>query len=167
PHQLELAMHVNAGEDVFCVAGTNMGKTLVLQSGPIAAQARGEKGIALMIVPTKVLVEQQADVASRRGLRARAINQDTVRNARLVGRDLFKELEHGDDIRMAVMTPSMLNESDMKTLLRRPQFINSVRWLSIDEAHLVGQEGIFKSGYLSLLNMRVRLNSSVVWVAAT
>ncbi|KAK7021543.1 hypothetical protein R3P38DRAFT_2533465 [Favolaschia claudopus] len=104
PHQLEMSMHINAGEDVFCVAGTSMGKTLVLQSGPIAAQARGEKGIALMIVPTKILVEQQADVASRRGLRALAINQDTVRNARLAGRDLFKELDAGDDIRMGVMS---------------------------------------------------------------
>ncbi|KAK7059355.1 P-loop containing nucleoside triphosphate hydrolase protein [Favolaschia claudopus] len=167
PHQLELAMHINAGEDVFCVAGTSMGKTLALQSGPIAAQARGEKGIALMIVPTKVLVEQQADVASRRGLRALAINQDTVRNTRLTGRDLFKELEAGDDIRIAVMTPAMLNEADMKALLRRPSFINSVRWLSIDEAHLVGHDGIFQSGYISLLNMRVRLNSSVIWAAAT
>ncbi|KAK7058204.1 P-loop containing nucleoside triphosphate hydrolase protein, partial [Favolaschia claudopus] len=167
PHQLELAMHINAGKDVVCVAGTSKGKTLVLQSGPIAAQARGEKGIALMIVPTKVLVEQQADVASRRGLRALAINQDTVRDARLAGRDLFKELGAGDDVRMAIMTPSMLNETDMKSLLHRPQFVNSVRWLSIDEAHLVVQEGIFKNGYASLLNLRVRLNSSVVWVAAT
>ncbi|KAJ6553781.1 hypothetical protein DFH09DRAFT_1085532 [Mycena vulgaris] len=52
-------MDINAGIDVFCVIATGMGKTVVLQSEAIAAQARGEKGIALMIVPTKVLVEQQ------------------------------------------------------------------------------------------------------------
>jgi superfamily II DNA or RNA helicase len=36
-----------------------MGKTIVLQAGAIAADARGECGICLIIVPTKVLVEQQ------------------------------------------------------------------------------------------------------------
>ncbi|KAK7015984.1 hypothetical protein R3P38DRAFT_2415677, partial [Favolaschia claudopus] len=66
--------------------------------------------------------------ASRRRLHALAINQDTVRNTRLTGRDLFKELEAGEDVRIAVMTPAMLNEADMKALLRCPSFINSVRW---------------------------------------
>ncbi|KAK6974421.1 hypothetical protein R3P38DRAFT_3239504 [Favolaschia claudopus] len=63
-------------------------------------------------------IQTQADVASRRGLHALAINQDTVRNTRLTGRDLFKELEAGEDVRIAVMTPAMLNEADMKALLR-------------------------------------------------
>ncbi|KAJ6544426.1 P-loop containing nucleoside triphosphate hydrolase protein [Mycena capillaripes] len=160
-------MHINQGTEVFCVAGTGMGKTLILQAGPMAAEARGEKGIALMIVPTKVLVEQQADVASRRGLRALAINQDTVRDAKLSGRDLFKELAEGDDVRMGVMTPQMLMETEMKGLLRKADFVNLVRGVSIDEAQLVGQDGVFKSGYVSLLNMRVRLNNSTVWVGAT
>ncbi|KAK7002047.1 hypothetical protein R3P38DRAFT_2557363, partial [Favolaschia claudopus] len=87
-------------KNVFCVIATGMGKTVVLMAGAMAASARSEKGIALLIVPTKVLVEQQAEVASRRGLRVLAINQDTVRDARLVGRDLFKELAEGDDVRM-------------------------------------------------------------------
>ncbi|KAJ7689946.1 P-loop containing nucleoside triphosphate hydrolase protein, partial [Mycena rosella] len=129
PFQLELSIDVNDGIDVFCVIATGMGKTVILQSGAIAAHARGEKGIALIIVPTKVLVEQQADVASRRGLRALAINQDTVRDARLAACDLFKKLEKGEDVRMAVMTPSMLVGHEMKALLRKPAFIDLVRWM--------------------------------------
>ncbi|KAJ6481318.1 P-loop containing nucleoside triphosphate hydrolase protein [Mycena vitilis] len=167
PHQLELAMHINRGKEVFCVSGTGTGKTVIFQAGPIAAQARGEKGIALMIVPTKVLVEQQADVASSRGLRGLAINQDTVRDARLAGRDLFKELAEGDDVRMGVMTPHMLMEADMRALLRKPEFTNLVRWFPIDEVHLVEQDGVFKAGYSSLVNMRVRLPSSTIWIAGT
>ncbi|KAJ7120127.1 hypothetical protein C8R44DRAFT_736977 [Mycena epipterygia] len=45
PYQLELLMDVNRGTDFFCFIATGMGKTVVLQSGAIATQARGEKGI--------------------------------------------------------------------------------------------------------------------------
>ncbi|KAJ7861781.1 hypothetical protein B0H14DRAFT_3445032 [Mycena olivaceomarginata] len=64
PHQLDLAMENNQKNDVLCVVATGMGKTVILQAGPIAADARGETGIGLIIVPTKVLVEQQGEVAT-------------------------------------------------------------------------------------------------------
>ncbi|KAJ7762181.1 hypothetical protein B0H16DRAFT_1455800 [Mycena metata] len=59
PFQLDLGMEVVRGKDVWCVIATGMGKTVLLQAGAIAADARGERGICLIIVPTKVLVEQQ------------------------------------------------------------------------------------------------------------
>ncbi|KAJ7307865.1 P-loop containing nucleoside triphosphate hydrolase protein, partial [Mycena albidolilacea] len=166
PYQLELSLDIDNGKHVFCVIATGMGKTLVLMAGAIAASARGERGIALFIVPTKTLVEQQV-LASRRGLRALAINQDTVRDARLAGRDLFKELANGDDVRMGVMTPKMLFEADMTALLRSDAFVDSVRWVSIDEAQLVRQEGVFQAGYKSLLFLHVRLNRSTTYALAT
>ncbi|KAJ7254124.1 hypothetical protein C8J57DRAFT_1658198 [Mycena rebaudengoi] len=103
----------------------------------------------------------QAEVAERRGLRVLAINHDTLRAAdqETPRRDLFKELVKGDDVRMAVMTPKMLVGPQMTTLLRTPEFLDLVRWMSVDE---VGQEGIFLSGYKSLVNLRMRLNSSMV-----
>ncbi|KAF7291508.1 Nucleoside triphosphate hydrolase protein [Mycena kentingensis (nom. inval.)] len=168
PHQLELSMHLIEGKDVFSVSATGTGKTVVLQAPAIAAQARGESGIALMIVPTKVLVEQQADAASKRGLNAFAINQDTVREAQMLKRDLFDELLRSAGVRVAVMTPSMLRSTEMQELLRKPAFKDAVRWLPIDEAHLVAQEdSVFYSGYLSLAHLRVRLHTTVVWSAAT
>ncbi|KAJ7228044.1 hypothetical protein C8J57DRAFT_1534620 [Mycena rebaudengoi] len=91
--------------DIYFVIATGMGNTMVLQAGAILADARGEKGIALLIVPTKVLVGQQAEVSGRRGLRALAINHDTpVRAAdqETPRRDLFKELVKRDDVRRAV-----------------------------------------------------------------
>ncbi|KAJ7195397.1 P-loop containing nucleoside triphosphate hydrolase protein [Mycena rebaudengoi] len=169
PYQLELSKAIDGGSDVFVVIATGMGKTVVLQAGAILADARGEKGVAFLIVPTKVLVEQQADVASRRGLRALAINHDTLRKAaiQVPRRDLFKELCSGDDVRMAVMTPKMLFGPEMTALLKTPEFVNLVRWMSIDEAQLVQQEGIFQAGYKSLPTLRMRLNSSTIWCAAT
>ncbi|KAJ7314641.1 hypothetical protein DFH08DRAFT_821302 [Mycena albidolilacea] len=126
PYQLELGLKIDNKQDVVCVNATGTGKTVVLMAGAIAADARREKGITLLIVPTKILVEQQcvprAEVASRRGLRALAINQDTVRDATLAERDLFKELAERDDVRMGVMTPKMLLEKDMTVLLRKPAF---------------------------------------------
>lgn len=57
-HQLDHGMDVVGGKDVFLVIATGQGKTMVLLSGLIAAQARKEKGIAFMVVPTKALAQQ-------------------------------------------------------------------------------------------------------------
>ncbi|KAJ6549418.1 P-loop containing nucleoside triphosphate hydrolase protein [Mycena vulgaris] len=168
PFQLELSMKINQKNDIYCVIATGMGKTVILQAGAIAASARGETGICLIIVPTKVLVEQQAEVASARGLRALAINEDTVREAALENRDLWLELMRGSDVRVAIMTPQMVKGKHMQQLLNSPAFVALVRWVSIDEAQLVNQQdGVFAAGYLSLSSLRVKLNDSTVWVAAT
>ncbi|KAJ7874113.1 P-loop containing nucleoside triphosphate hydrolase protein [Mycena leptocephala] len=168
PFQLDLGMEIVRGKDVWCIIATGMGKTVVLQTGAIAADARGECGICLIIVPTKVLVEQQAEVAAARGLRALAINEDTVREAALVKRDLWLELTRGDDVRVAIMTPQMVQGRRMQELLNSPAFVDLVRWVSIDEAGLVGQkEGVFAAPYLRLSMLRVKLNDSTVWVAVT
>jgi len=90
-----------------------------------------------MIVPTKVLAEQQARVASSTGIRALAINEDTVREAQSQSRDLFAEILSGSDIRLAVMSPQMLRSTRMLKLLQSPSFLVLVRWFLVDEAHLV------------------------------
>lgn len=56
--QLRHAVDIVDGKDVFLVIAPGLGKSLVLLSGLIAAQARGEKGIAFLIVPTKALAQQ-------------------------------------------------------------------------------------------------------------
>ncbi|KAJ7843532.1 hypothetical protein B0H14DRAFT_3456092 [Mycena olivaceomarginata] len=78
---LDSLLHLNDGQDVFLVIAPGFGKSVVLFAPLIAAQARGERGIAFMIVPTKVLAEQQAEVGRKYGLRAVAINEDSVREA--------------------------------------------------------------------------------------
>lgn len=61
-HQIVHGMDLNSGSDLFLVIATGQGKTLVLHTPLIAAQARKEAGIGILIVPTKVLVEQQVSV---------------------------------------------------------------------------------------------------------
>jgi superfamily II DNA/RNA helicase len=46
PFQLEPAMNLNAGKDLFLVIATGMGKTTALHTPLLAAQACCEKGIA-------------------------------------------------------------------------------------------------------------------------
>ncbi|KAK6966698.1 P-loop containing nucleoside triphosphate hydrolase protein [Favolaschia claudopus] len=168
PFQLDLGMHAIEGKDVFCVCATAQGKTMVLQAGAIAADARGEKGICLIIVPTKVLVEQQSEVASDRGLRTLAINEDTVREAALIKRDLWRELNSGTDVRVAIMTPQMVRGKRMQQLLNSSAFAALIRWVSVDEAHLVDQRGgVFSAPYAGLSILRVKLPSTATWIAVT
>ncbi|KAJ7245531.1 P-loop containing nucleoside triphosphate hydrolase protein [Mycena rebaudengoi] len=168
PHQIDLSMAVNEGKDVFCVVATGMGKTVILQAGALAAHARGENAIALIIVPTKVLVEQQADVATARGLRALAINEDTVRDAAHEKRDLWAELVRGDDVRVAIMTPQMALGRKMQQLLNSPAFVALIRWVSVDEAGLIDQKNsVFAPHYLRLSILRVKLLTSTQWTAVT
>ncbi|KAF8174654.1 hypothetical protein K438DRAFT_1609121, partial [Mycena galopus ATCC 62051] len=168
PFQLDLSVHINTGKDIFCVCVTGAGKTVLLQAGTIVAAARGETGICLIIIPTKVLVEQQAEVASEWGLRALPINKDTIWEAALVKCSLWQELSSGDNVRIVIMTPQMVQGTRMQQLLSLPIFAASVRWVSIDEAHLIDQQdGVFVGPYLGLFLLQVKLPSTAMWMAVT
>ena len=57
--QLKHATDLVEGKDLFLVISPGMGKTLVIHAPLLVAHHRGETGIALIIVPTKLLAEQQ------------------------------------------------------------------------------------------------------------
>ncbi|KAJ6614662.1 hypothetical protein B0H10DRAFT_2044250, partial [Mycena sp. CBHHK59/15] len=59
PHQLAHSKDLNDGRDMVLVLATGLGKTLILHAPLIAAQEGQEWGIAFLIVPAKVLAEQQ------------------------------------------------------------------------------------------------------------
>ncbi|KAJ7903734.1 hypothetical protein B0H14DRAFT_2294157, partial [Mycena olivaceomarginata] len=118
------------GRDLFLVIATGLGKSTVLFAPLIAAQARQERGIASMIVPTKVLAEQQAEVGRKFGLRTIAINEDSVREAHIrEERDLFAEFAGGNGISVGVMSPQMLQGRRVGKLLDNPKFRVLVRWM--------------------------------------
>ncbi|KAJ7840469.1 P-loop containing nucleoside triphosphate hydrolase protein [Mycena leptocephala] len=156
PHQID------HGKDL------NEGKRIVLFAPLIAAQARGERGIAFMIVPTKVLAEQQV-LGRKYGLRTTAINEDSVREAATrEERDLFAEFAGGDGISVGVMSPQMLQGPRMGKLLNNPKTKSLVRWMLIDEAHVLDEEsGTFREPYRGILHIRPRLPSSTVWAGVT
>ncbi|KAJ7841023.1 hypothetical protein B0H13DRAFT_1462312, partial [Mycena leptocephala] len=117
------------GRDLFLVIATGFGKSIVLFAPLIAAQARQERGVASMIVPTKVLVEQLAEVGRKYGLRSIAIHEDSVREAHIrEGRDLFAEFAGGTGISVGVMS-QMLQGRRVEKLLDDPKFRPLVRWM--------------------------------------
>ncbi|KAK7025402.1 hypothetical protein VNI00_016039 [Paramarasmius palmivorus] len=170
PFQLKHAKDLIDGRDLLLVIATGQGKTLVLMSPLIAAKARKEKAVGILVVPTKQLVKQQTASARKYGIRALALTEDTVRNAALESprRDLFVELATGEDVRLAVMTPQMLFGTRMKKLLDEPKFKTLIRWMLIDEADLAEEkEGPFGGPYRALSAMRHTLPSRTVWAAVT
>ncbi|KZT06734.1 uncharacterized protein LAESUDRAFT_653151, partial [Laetiporus sulphureus 93-53] len=93
------------------------GKTTVFWAPLLAAQALGERGVTLYIVPTKLLSIQQSESARRVGLRAIALNEDTVRDAYYDKCDLYDELQSGEDVRITFLSPQMLAGERMMKLL--------------------------------------------------
>ncbi|KAH9942868.1 P-loop containing nucleoside triphosphate hydrolase protein [Amylocystis lapponica] len=169
-YQLDHGMDLIAGRDVFLVMAPGMGKTTLLHAPLLAAQARGEKGIGIVVVPTKLLGEQQAETACSRGLRALAINQDTVRKASRAKpkRDLFQELASGDDVRLGIMSPQMLQSDRLEKILSNPKTKRLIRWFLIDEVHLLLATGTqWITAYASVKYMRPCLSSSTIWGAIT
>ncbi|KZT06052.1 uncharacterized protein LAESUDRAFT_632291, partial [Laetiporus sulphureus 93-53] len=126
--QIKHGLDIIEGREVFLVIAPGQGKTTVFWAPLLAAQAFGERGVALYIVPTKLLSIQQSESARRVGLRAIALNEDTVRDAYYDKRDLYDELQNGEDVRIAFLSPQMLAGERMMKLLRISGFKDLIRW---------------------------------------
>ncbi|KAF5319778.1 hypothetical protein D9611_012842 [Ephemerocybe angulata] len=167
PFQLQHALDLRNGRDVFLTIATGQGKTVVLLSPLVAAKEKSEKGIGIAIVPTKALAQQLEKTASSVGLGAVAVTEDTIREAEALGVDLFKVLSV-DGLRLAIMSPQMLRGERFNAWIRSTRIRESIRWMLIDEAHLVLEESSpFRTPYTNIALMRSRLPSSTVWCAVT
>lgn len=97
-----------------------------------------------------------------------AINEDTVHDAYYEGRNLLQELVKATGIRVAIMSPQMLQSGAMNSLIDVSEFRALVRWFLIDEIHLADEEsGDWKMAYLPLKYMRQRLRPSTIWAGFT
>ncbi|KAL1724806.1 P-loop containing nucleoside triphosphate hydrolase protein [Schizophyllum commune] len=166
--QLERARQVIQGQDLLLIIATGSGKTVVLLAGAAAACELGENAICVYIAPTKALVEQQA-LSTPTALNALAINEDTLRCAEAEGRDLFRELQDRKGTRVVFMTPQMFLGARFRGLLKDANFKRAIKFVSIDEAHLVDdlRTGPFFKTYNLISPMRDVLGPDTVWVLAT
>ncbi|KAF8902449.1 hypothetical protein CPB85DRAFT_1206751, partial [Mucidula mucida] len=117
-------------KDLFLRITTGHGKTLILMSPLIAAQARFKEGIGIMTAPTKALCDQEAACGTKYGLKSWAISQDTLDAARLQEPPirLFDEVMQAKGIRLVVMSPQMLNSEGFRKYEKMPKFRKSIRW---------------------------------------
>ncbi|KAF8871462.1 hypothetical protein CPB85DRAFT_1174993, partial [Mucidula mucida] len=117
-------------KDLFLRITTGHGKTLILMSPLIAAQARFEEGIGIMTAPTKALCDQEAACGTKYGLKSWAISQDTLDAARLQEPPirLFDDVMQAKGIRLVVMSPQMLNSEGFRKYEKMPKFRKSIRW---------------------------------------
>ncbi|KAK7691639.1 hypothetical protein QCA50_005038 [Cerrena zonata] len=103
-----------------------MGKTVVLLPPLLYAQSIGQKGIALVVAPSKFLTEQQAATFCRAGVYAQEINEDSLRTAHTVdSRNLSKEIVEHHGVRSIVVTPWMLLAFALSVMSINPQSVNS------------------------------------------
>ncbi|GJF00902.1 P-loop containing nucleoside triphosphate hydrolase protein [Phanerochaete sordida] len=167
--QLKHSYDICLGKDVFLVVAAGGGKTYVMASGPLVAQHLGQSAIGFIVAPTKILTEQHAKVLTSIGLRTLAINEDSLRLARDEGRDLWQELLSGDDVRLAVVTPWMMDAKRVDKLLKNQDVAELIRWMLLDEVHLFNEsdKSVWREPYRALKELRARMPSSTAWGAFT
>ncbi|KAL5632945.1 hypothetical protein ACGC1H_003439 [Rhizoctonia solani] len=100
PWQISAIGSMMMGQDVFAIAPTGAGKSTVMQGAVFADRARGKKSIAIIIVPTKSLGNDQARAVNDlkiSDIKALALHEDTleIANCERPHRDLFQEVQAG------------------------------------------------------------------------
>ncbi|GJE97756.1 P-loop containing nucleoside triphosphate hydrolase protein [Phanerochaete sordida] len=163
-HALDLCL----GKDLFLVA-PGESKIHIIAAPALVAQAANQSAIGFVVVPVKPLMEDHAKTLRAFGLRAVAINDHNLRRAAADGRDLWDEVRSGDDVRLAVVTSSMMQDERVSGILRNMKTKSLVRWVFLDEVQLFNES--VACGYpppyqgRRLEKLRTRLPSSTVFGA--
>ena len=154
-HQVEMAEHIAAGQDVVCATGTASGKSLGYQLPILSDLAKlGSAASALYISPTKALAQDQRNAISHMCAGSNELSNvmvatydgDTPPEARRVIRD---------QARVIVTNPDMLHAS----ILGNPQvwgrFLRSLKYVVVDECHTY--RGVFGAHVSLVLRRLLRL----------
>ncbi|KAF8302083.1 P-loop containing nucleoside triphosphate hydrolase protein, partial [Clavulina sp. PMI_390] len=154
------------GTDVFLTAGTGSGKSAIVHAFTLARAIQGKPSIALIIQPTRALMDDQVQKAQNRGLRALAIHQESLGQATTANRNLWNEAEDGK-WELLFLSPEMITTSRFRKLLEKEHFLRRVGMCVIDEAHLVGAWREFRDAYKHITTLRPRLPTRIAFLAMT
>ncbi|EIN04091.1 hypothetical protein PUNSTDRAFT_33608, partial [Punctularia strigosozonata HHB-11173 SS5] len=179
-YQLEALCKMMDGIDVLATIKTGAGKSayfymfIMLLHAFLEDQSLQEvlkrpvpqNPCMVVIYPTNGLeVEQEATFRSY-GLRALAINQDTLQDARSRGEDLWNASSNG--VSLLLLGPEQLTSKGFEKLLQTKQFKDRVVGLGIDEVHLLDTWGSgFRIAFKQIGHVRARLPTRVVEICVT
>ncbi|KAG1736671.1 P-loop containing nucleoside triphosphate hydrolase protein [Suillus paluster] len=152
--QLKVARALLQGnQDVLCIAGTGMGKTLGFWI-PLLFRVNS---IQLVVTPLNLLGKQNATSLAKAGIRAIAINAETASAANF---SAIKALKY----RAIAVSPEQIMKpnGDFEKLLKDPLFSRYLVSIVIDEAHCITEWGEFRPEYRELGRLRYILPSNAL-----
>ncbi|KIY49882.1 P-loop containing nucleoside triphosphate hydrolase protein, partial [Fistulina hepatica ATCC 64428] len=114
---------------------------------------------AIFIFPTNALEEQMAACLTKYGVRAMAINGNTLHVARQAGHDLWA-LVRSDDFPAICLSPEQLTSKDFERLLNDKIYVARVCIWGTDEIHLLHSWGhTFRKSFQEIGNVCCRLGT--------
>ncbi|EUC59845.1 DEAD/DEAH-box helicase, partial [Rhizoctonia solani AG-3 Rhs1AP] len=167
--QLSAIGSMLAGQDVFAIAPTGAGKSTVMQGAVLADRARGKKSIAVIIVPTKSLGNDQARAVNDLkipDIKALALHEDTleIANCERPRQDLFQEVRAGVYSHV-FLGPEMIMSSGFDQILNDKKFYEWFRYFAVDEVHLTIEWKVFRQNFAEIHRLRNRFKAPVAWLA--
>ncbi|KAA8893177.1 P-loop containing nucleoside triphosphate hydrolase protein [Sphaerosporella brunnea] len=137
-----------AGQDVFVITRTGSGKTFCYQ-GPAMADL---DGIILVLCGLINLQEDQVRAAKQNGIKAVALNEGTLSNAR----GLLDQVS-GGAYEVVVVSPEFCSPSNHNwcKMTGSTEFSCRLKGIVVDEAHLIHAWRDFRPAYTNIHQLRI------------
>ncbi|KAG8704942.1 hypothetical protein FRC09_003239 [Ceratobasidium sp. 395] len=138
-----------------------------MQGAILADRARGIDSMALILVPTNSLGEDQARAVNKiDGLSALALHRTSLSHAnnKRPRRDLYEEIEKGKYTHV-FLGPEMITTTAFGQLINKKGFRARHRYFAVDEAHMLTEWRHFREDFAKILQLRNRFAPGVAWLS--
>ncbi|KAF8056183.1 ATP-dependent DNA helicase RecQ [Lyophyllum atratum] len=178
PHQIDSWAHTLEKVPVLLISSTGSGKTAAfyipilimryLLQNPVDGIPKPPKHpVALVVTPLVELGNSQAREMGEIGMRAVALNAESISKAFDEGRNLYREIAacHWS---IVLLSAERLTSKEFDAVIRNETFQENVAVLGIDEAHVLVPWSLeFRTAYQQILLLHRRLPDHVALVVAT
>ncbi|KAG8727616.1 hypothetical protein FRC10_005823, partial [Ceratobasidium sp. 414] len=171
PWQLDGIVALREGKDVFVIAPTGAGKSTVIQGAVLADRASGLESVAVVLVPTKCLANDQARALNKNEkvnglLRGLALHADAVSDANCQHppRKIFEEIQAGKWTHVFI-GPEIIMHPAFGALINNDKFCARLRYFVVDEAHMTIEWREFRDAFADVARLRNRFRRKVPWLA--
>ncbi|KAG8725671.1 hypothetical protein FRC12_024139, partial [Ceratobasidium sp. 428] len=159
PWQLDVALAIHLGRDVFLIAGTGFGKTL-----PFVMNCWVNKTLIVWIIsPLNALANQQVRTFTKWNIRAVAVNSTTTYSG------IYKDILAGKYQVVISSIEAFTDTTRLLPIIQSEELARQRKHVAImDEAHCIVKWGkLFRPRYAVAGDMRLVLPGHTPYVAAT